>query len=192
MSQNEIMRLTYLGLIVIAVLIGVLATSRGRMGQVARNFGIWAVIIGGTTFAVGTYQGAGFMPFQTQAELQDGRIELTMQRDGHYYLTALVNGVPIEFVVDTGASHVVLTEEDAKRLGFKADDLRFVGSATTANGIVQTAPVRLETVELGPILDRNVRAVVNGGPMRDSLLGMSYLSRFEKIEITRGRLILTR
>ncbi|WP_246212753.1 retropepsin-like aspartic protease family protein [Marivivens donghaensis] len=186
------MRLTYLGLIVIAVLIGVLATSRGRFGQVARNFGIWAVIIGGLTFAVGTYQGAGFMPFQTQAELQDGRIELTMQRDGHYYLTALVNGVPIEFVVDTGASHVVLTEEDAKRLGFKSDDLRFVGSATTANGIVQTAPVRLETVELGPILDRNVRAVVNGGPMRDSLLGMSYLSRFEKIEITRGRLILTR
>ena len=57
---------------------------------------------------------------------------------------------------------------------------------------MRTAPVRLDRVSLGPVLDRNVYAVVNDGQMQQSLLGMGYLQRWGKIEITGGELILTR
>jgi aspartyl protease family protein len=112
--------------------------------------------------------------------------------DGHYYLTLDVNETPIEFVIDTGASQIVLSQRDARSVGLDPSDLRFLGSANTANGVVQTAPVRLSTVALGPIIDQNVPAVVNGGQMDGSLLGMSYLSGFSGISIRNDELILTR
>ena len=62
----------------------------------------------------------------------------------------------------------------------------------TANGIVQTAMVRLDEMELGPFTDRAVRASVNGGEMSQSLLGMSYLQRFASIQIADNQLVLTR
>ena len=67
-----------------------------------------------------------------------------------------------------------------------------VGRAETANGTVRTANARVDRVALGDITDRNVRVSVNGGEMDGSLLGMTYLSRFEKVEIEGRRLVLTR
>ena len=113
-------------------------------------------------------------------------------RDGHYSLTLQINGVDVDFLVDTGASQVVLTQQDAARVGLNPDKLAFIGTAFTANGEVRTAPVRLDTVDLGGIRDTRVRASVNGGEMSGSLLGMSYLNRFDSIEIRGDRLILTR
>jgi aspartyl protease family protein len=64
--------------------------------------------------------------------------------------------------------------------------------AQTANGIVRMAPVRLDTVTVGDVSARNIQAVVNGGELRQSLLGMSYLNLFSSIEIKQDRMILTR
>ncbi|MEM6388759.1 MAG: TIGR02281 family clan AA aspartic protease, partial [Pseudomonadota bacterium] len=110
---------------------------------------------------------------------------------GHFHATLEINGVPVRMVVDTGASELVLTQEDARRVGLEPENLAFTGRAFTANGPVETAPVRLDTVVLGGLETRGVRAVVNGGEMFDSLLGMSYLSQFESIEI-RGRELILR
>ena len=112
--------------------------------------------------------------------------------NSHYHLTLDINGAPIDFIVDTGATQVVLTKEDAERAGYDLSELRFVGSATTANGTVPTAPIIIDTIELGGIMDVNLRAVVNGGEMDGSLLGMSYLNGFERIEIRDSQLVLTR
>ncbi|MCE8471200.1 TIGR02281 family clan AA aspartic protease, partial [Rhodovulum sulfidophilum] len=120
------------------------------------------------------------------------RIEVPRAPDGHYYMTVEVNGTPLHFVVDTGATDVVLTRKDAARVGLDPEDLQYFGEAHTANGTVRTAPVRLDTVAIGPIVDRNLRAFVNAGEMHDSLLGMAYLNRFERIEFVRDRMILTR
>jgi aspartyl protease family protein len=95
-------------------------------------------------------------------------------------------------VVDTGATDIVLTKEDAARAGLDPDSLRYLGRAGTANGEVRTAYVRLNDVRLGDITDRDVAAVVNGGQMDQSLLGMGYLQRWGRIEIAGGELILTR
>jgi aspartyl protease family protein len=94
-------------------------------------------------------------------------------------------------MVDTGASNVVLSRTDARRLGIDPDSLAFVGAAQTANGTVRTALVRLPEVSLGPWQDRNVAAYVNDGNMDLSLLGMDYLGLF-RLEIADDRMILRR
>jgi aspartyl protease family protein len=128
-----------------------------------------------------------------QVRVEDsGQIIVERARDGHYHLTLAVNGADIDFLVDTGATDVVLTRQDAKAAGLDVDQLNFIGRANTANGTVRTAPVKLDSISLGPVTDRNVYAVVNDGDMAGSLLGMGYLQRWGKIEISEGALTLTR
>jgi aspartyl protease family protein len=112
--------------------------------------------------------------------------------DGHFYVTMEVNGAPIRFVIDTGASELVLSRADAARAGIDPDGLIFSGRAFTANGMVETAPVTLASVVLGGVADTGVPAVVNAGEMPESLLGMSYLERFSRMEIANGRMVLER
>ena len=110
--------------------------------------------------------------------------------NGHYHLTAIVNGTPLRFVVDTGATDVVLSTSDAERVGIDLDTLVYSGRARTANGEVRIAPVRID-ITLGDTQALGLRASVNEGDLFQSLLGMSYLSRFSRVEIARGELILT-
>lgn len=121
----------------------------------------------------------------------DGRIELPQAPDGHYYVTAQVNGAPVRFTVDTGASGIVLSSTDARAAGVDTAGLAYIGRANTANGKVRTAPVRLQSFAIGPILDRSVPAYVNEGAMDGSLLGMSYLQHYD-IVIKDGVMTLRR
>jgi aspartyl protease family protein len=93
------------------------------------------------------------------------------------------------FMVDTGASGLVLSLEDAERLGIAPDSLMFLGEANTANGVVRTAQVTLPLIELGPFRNENFRAYVTEGEMEGSLLGMDYLRQF-RMEFTGNRMIL--
>jgi len=103
-----------------------------------------------------------------------------------------VNDVPVEFVVDTGASQIVLSQTDAARVGIDPASLRYLGLANTANGQVRTAPVWLDRVSLDDLQDFDVPAVVNDGQMDGSLLGMTYIDSFDTIQIRDGELILQR
>jgi len=122
----------------------------------------------------------------------DNQIKLRRAADGHYYVNTLVNGQTVRFMVDTGASDIVLTRSDARSVGFNPDALIYLGSASTANGEVRTAPIWLDSFSIGPIADSGLRAVVNSGEMDQSLLGMSYLQRFESVSFSGGFLVLTR
>ena len=77
-------------------------------------------------------------------------------------------------------------------MGFDPDTLNFYDRARTANGEVRTAPVRLDHVSLGGIEDTRLPAYVNEGELFGSLLGMSYLQRWSRIEIGDGKMILVR
>ncbi len=112
--------------------------------------------------------------------------------DGHYYVVLKISGVKVRFVIDTGATDMVLTAQDARRVGIDPASLAYIGQASTANGIVKTARVWLKDVSLGNYTDPSVRADVNGGQMETSLLGMSYLQKFGKIEIAGDKMVLTR
>ncbi|KGB82936.1 MAG: TIGR02281 family clan AA aspartic protease [Pseudomonadota bacterium] len=193
MAGAEFGRLAYLLLLTAAVGGFFVIQNRRRLGAMAQQAAVWGLIFVGVIAAVGLWSDirTTVMPRQSVFSEQ-GRIEVPRAPDGHFYLTVAVNGTPLQFVVDTGASQVVLTPEDARRVGIDPTGLAFSSEARTANGVVQTAPVRLNEVQLGPLEDRNVRAWVNSGEMDMSLLGMSYLQRFEKMEITRDLLVLTR
>jgi clan AA aspartic protease (TIGR02281 family) len=109
---------------------------------------------------------------------------------GHFLVEAVVEGTPLAFVVDTGASDVVLTPADAKRLGFRADELRFTRRYQTANGVVAAAPVTLRELRIGQFSAFDVEASVNGAPLAVSLLGMSFLRQLRGYEVDNDRLIL--
>ena len=109
---------------------------------------------------------------------------------GHFVVEAEIDGVPVRFLVDTGASDVVLSPADAERLGFNLGDLAYTRRYRTANGTVAGAPVSLGQVRLGPIAMDDVRASVNGADMRRSLLGMSFLDRLSGYEIAGDTLTL--
>lgn len=193
MSGDEIGRLIYLMLLGTAIAGYFLVAHRDRMGQVARHGLLWGLIFLGVIAGVGLWSDFRQQVAPRQAVFAEGtQVELPRAPDGHYYMTILVNGAPIRFVVDTGATDVVLTKRDARQAGLDPSKLDYFGEARTANGTVQTAPVRLREMRVGEMVDRDVRAFVNAGEMRESLLGMGYLNRFERIEFVRNRMILTR
>jgi aspartyl protease family protein len=127
----------------------------------------------------------------TAASVKNGVQELTAGPDGHYYARAEVNGRPIDVMVDTGASMVALTYEDAERAGLSLRPSDFTGRVSTANGMAAVAPVTLARVTIGRITVRDIRAAVcERGKLEKTLLGMSFLSRLERVDINQGRLTL--
>ena len=111
-------------------------------------------------------------------------------RNGHFLVTAEVEDVEILFLVDTGASQVILTVEDAERLGYYVETLEFSDRFQTANGAIRGAPLLLSELRIGELEIEDVRASVIRAPMSTSLLGMSFLSRLEGYEVGEEGLIL--
>lgn len=193
MSEFEIMHLVYLVALLVFVAFSLSPMFRANFWKTIQQLMIWALIFVGVVVVVGSWDNIRSAALPPQVAFsEDGTIEIPKSYDGHFYVTALVNGAEIEFVVDTGASDLVLSQKDAITAGLDPENLDFYGRAKTANGEVRTAPVRLESVALGKFDDKNVRARVNGGDLDISLLGMSYLNRFPEITISRNRLVLSR
>lgn len=108
------------------------------------------------------------------------QVLLRRNRAGHYVAGGLINGQSVVFLVDTGASDVALPLDVARRLGLR---LRPGGVARTANGMVETWTTRLDTVDLGGLVGRNIRAsVLPDMPGEQVLLGMSYLKHLELLQ----------
>lgn len=193
MSGDDIGTLVYLGLLGAVLVFWLVLQGRNSMNKMLQQMAVWVLIFLGVIAAVGLWGDIR----QTVASQQtvmasEGRIALPRAQDGHYYVTLEVNGQPIRFMVDTGASGTVLTRADAEKAGLSEDDFAYYSEAMTANGRVRTAPVTLERVSLGPFTDEDVSAYVNEGEMAQSLLGMSYLQRYDRLEIAGGELVLER
>ena len=181
----------YLSLLA-AVLAGyVLVDYRKRLGQAAQHAVLWGLIFVGAIAVVGLWEDIRDDVAPRQAYV-DGRVEVPRGPGGHYDATLEVNGTPVRFVVDTGATDMVLSHADAERAGIDLDDLIYVGQAFTANGPVNVANVTLDEVRLGDFVDHDVRASVTDGDLGGSLLGMRYLERFGRITIEGNRLVLER
>lgn len=118
-------------------------------------------------------------------------VHLKAQRNGHYLVTAELNGRPVEVLVDTGATLIALTYEDAERAGVSVREQDFTQRVGTANGTARVAPVRLERVEIDGLLVRDVEAVVSEpGRLATTLLGMSFISRLARVEMRQGEMVL--
>jgi aspartyl protease family protein len=118
-------------------------------------------------------------------------IEIRAGDHGHYVTTANIEHMPVDVLVDTGASKVALSYEDADRIGLKPFSLRFDQPVSTANGVVEAATVTLRRVEIDNVVVHDVDAMVlPQGAMRGTLLGMSFLSRLSGFRMSDGTLYL--
>lgn len=191
MDGETLARLGYLGLLLASLGGWLLVEYRGRMGVALRTAAAWGLIFIGLIAGYGLWQDIRSDLSPVQAIGPAGDIHVPRAEDGHYYLTLTINGTPVQFMADTGASSVVLTEADARRLGIDPATLMYLSQARTANGTVRIARVTLDDVALGPHDDPGLSAFVNEGALDTSLLGMDYLGRY-RIEIDRGEMILRR
>lgn len=116
------------------------------------------------------------------SEAQETEVNLLRGAHGHYFGRGAINGYPVDFMVDTGASSIAMNSQQAKRLGLKLDK-KNRGTASTAGGIVQTHRVILNKVSVGGITHYNIpAAVVDGAYPEEILLGNSFLGKVQMTE----------
>ncbi|WP_090230324.1 retropepsin-like aspartic protease family protein [Filomicrobium insigne] len=120
-----------------------------------------------------------------------GYVELRADTQGHYNSDIEINGRTVHAMVDTGATMVAMSYEDAEHAGIFLSPSNFTHRVNTANGVARVAPVTLDRVRLGSIEVRDVRAAVaERGRLNGTLLGMSFLGRISRLEMRDGVLVL--
>lgn len=128
---------------------------------------------------------------QTQTPKRNRSVELTAQSNGHFFAEAEINGRSVNVMVDTGASMVALTYDDARSAGVVPLDSEFTRRANTANGIAKYAPIVIDRLAIGDVEVRNVQAaVMEEGKLGTTLLGMSFLGRLGRVDMRSGKLVL--
>ncbi len=193
MTDHDIARLAWLALLLAALAGWIVAENRRNLGAILRQAVGWGFIFLAAVAAYGLWGEIRTAVAPRQSVDPSGaRIDLPRGPDGHFHLVLGVEGVPVRFMVDTGASTVVLSDRDADRLGIDRNRLAWTGTARTANGTIRTARVLLRGVTLAGIPLGDVPASVGDGPLETSLLGLDFLSRFAKVEIAGNRMTLHR
>jgi len=143
------------------------------------------------------------VPTTTRQEQATGQLEVLQQEhwlagetvlpradDGHFYADVTVDGGSAQMLVDTGATTVALTGEDADAAGVRWTENEIRPVARGANGTVLGVPVMLERVQLGQLEAQGIEAVVIPEGLDVSLLGQSFLSRIQRVEIEQDRMLL--
>jgi len=198
LSSGEMASLVYkIGLVVLAGG-AVLAMFRQNFSQALTQAMIWVVIglalVLGYTYRFELYD----VGDRVMVELMPGRavshghtVELARAGTGDFRVGTEVNGMRIAMVLDTGASSVVLTHDDAKKAGLPTEFIKYAINVETANGHTLAAPATLDRLAIGSIVERQVPALIaQPGQLKTSLLGMSFLNRLESYSVTSDKLIL--
>ena len=196
-SSRQWARIVQLCVVLGVVALGI-ARSQRRLSAVAIDLAIWAaiaiVLLAGYSYR---FELAGFrdrllgelIPAQGQVVGQ-AAVRFQIGDDRQFRVNAIVDGLPVRFIVDTGASGVVLNQADAARLGYDTAALDYTDEYDTANGTTLGAPIHLREIRIGPIRFSDVSASVNRSEMRESLLGMQFLERLSLVEIDGDTLII--
>jgi aspartyl protease family protein len=178
----------------VLVAAGIWRMRRLKFVFVLRSVAIWIAVAAGLALGYAYKDEIAAVPqrfavaFETGRPVVVGDHELVISQDefGAYQVVAQVNGQPVRFMVDTGATDTVLAPQDAKRLGVDMDSLKFDRQSETANGKGYGAAFVARDFELGPIRIADFKMEINKAPMSSSLLGLSFLNRMASSEI-RGR-----
>jgi aspartyl protease family protein len=130
--------------------------------------------------------------YQPREPVSSGRsLILDADRQGHFKVDARIEGRHLDFMVDTGASLVIIRESDAAQIGIRPMRSDYTAAVSTANGKIKAAPAKLERVEVGGITVYDVPALVlPDDALWQNLLGVSFLSRLKRYEYANGRMVL--
>jgi aspartyl protease family protein len=177
---------------------GAAFAPRIKWRETARNIAIWAAIAAVLVIGLSFRAEIETVAMRVRSELVPGyaletgehEMVLTESDGGSFYIIGEVNGVPVRFLIDTGASDTVLSPSDAARLGIDVRELEFSRIYETANGVGRGASYTIDELSVGPIEIANMPVSVNEAEMSSSLLGMTFLRRLRSFEIQGRRLIL--
>ena len=184
MPGSDFPTLIYLLLLAAAVGWMIYPQFRRRLGSAVRLAISWALIFLAVIAAYGLWENAGQVSlFQAAESVNSSAVRLERQGDGHFYADLTVNGEKIRFLIDTGATGVILSAADAAAAGIDPSRLNYSGHAETANGVIQTAYVSIDELRLGNFVDFGFPASVTRSDTPVSLLGQTYLSQFANISI---------
>jgi aspartyl protease family protein len=184
---------------VLALVASGVVYGRYSLKESARNIAIWigiaAILVLGYTYYPQIEDAAG----NARSELIPGypvnttasEMVFSKDRNGEFLVIGDAHATTVKFLVDTGASDIVLSPDDAQRIGIDISKLRFDRNYETANGEGQGAAYTLDTLQIGPLELFNVPVSINRAKMRNSLLGMSFLDRMKSFEF-RGRKLYLR
>ncbi|HSZ67091.1 MAG TPA: TIGR02281 family clan AA aspartic protease [Xanthobacteraceae bacterium] len=198
LSVDDFGSLAYKLAILVFLGAAVLTMFRERFTQTITAALLWVVV--GLVLVIGySYRfELGNVADRVMAELIPGHVishgrtvEVARTNSGDFDISARVNGVHVAMVLDTGASSVVLTQQDAKAIGLPLEVLNYTVSIDTANGRTRAAQVTLDRLAVGGLEERSVEAlIVQPGQLRTSLLGMSFLNRLQSWQVSGDRLIM--
>ena len=198
LSIEDFGSLAYQLAILVFLAAALLTMFRERFTQAITAALLWVVV--GLVLVIGyTYRfELSNVADRVLAELIPGHVishgrsvEVARTSAGDFDISAQINGARIPMVLDTGASSVVLTHDDAKAAGLPLEVLNYTVNIDTANGRTRAAPVTLDRVAIGALEERSVEAlVVQPGQLRTSLLGMSFLNRLQSWQVSGDRLML--
>jgi len=205
LSTGEIVTLASGLLLATIYIISLFNDERTRPLQAIRYILIWLAIgfglIAGYSYreelsavtdrVMGELRPPGDIVSVETGEEGERAVRVRRRLDGHFAVRASVNGQSMTLMVDTGASSVVLKPADAERAGVDLDKLSYTVAVDTANGMTYAAAVRLRTLAVGPLVVRNVDALVaQPGSVKENLLGMSFLRRLRSYEFAKDYLTL--
>jgi aspartyl protease family protein len=198
LSTGDFASLSYKIVLLVFVASAVVVMFRGRFRQAVTAALLWITIALVLLVAYSYRYELRGVADRVMAELVPGyvithgrSVELARASSGDFDVTAQVNGARVAMILDTGASAVVLTREDAKAAGLPLEVLSYTAVIDTANGRTRAAPVRLDRVAVGDLVERQVDALVaQPGQLKTSLLGMSFLNRLQRWEVRGDRLLL--
>ena len=184
--------------VVVLVSTALLRGLRGSVGQHLKYAALWSGLI--AVLALGYAYRAELaevprrlkLAFNVGTPVAVGERTLVVPQgdDGHYVVDGLVNGQRVRFMVDTGATETVLSQDDARRLGIPVDTLNYGYEVETANGKGYSAAYDATSLAIGAIKLEGFRVMVNKAPMNGSLLGMSFLKRLDAFEFRDRQMIL--
>lgn len=192
-------QMLYYGVWGLVVAAGIFGSGR-RFGDIARNLGLWLVVILGLVavyqyrYELQDFAGrvtAGLIPGSPMSIGDGNSVMIEKLANGHFGARGAVNGKPVDFIIDTGASATVLTIEDARNAGFDTATLVFQTPIQTANGNTMAAVVIAAEVSIGTIARHKVPVFVTAqGSLPESLLGMNFIGTLSGFEIRGDRMIL--
>lgn len=192
-----------MSLVLLLAAVGFRSISGSNLGETARNLSIWGIIALGFVTAfqyrselqdVASRVTLGLVPSRPQVKTDaNGAKVLAIEKSasGHFEIDAAVNGANIKFLIDTGASGIVLTLQDAEAAGIDAASLSYSVPVSTANGMALSAPARVGEIIVGDIIRRDMPVLVSDlGQLDQSLLGMDFLNTLSGFSVERDRLTL--
>ncbi len=182
-----------------------LSRSDSRPSRLARDLVIWLGLIlllvagyslrdkigfGGSSRPEPPGRSSSLVPVPPSSPTK-ASIRIRKRHDGRFGTRARVDGAPVQFLIDPGATTVMLTSADARAAGIRVSDADYTTAIATAGGVTKAASVRVKSIAIGPVTISNIEALVaQPGSLSESLLGMNFIQRLDTFKMTNRHVTL--